>query len=171
MTERERFEKWFKEPLESLYENEHAGFAILMIALPVLERHLRWKSGENEKTRLDPNGPFYDELIKLFPTLGSRAIANDFWESYRHGLLHQATLKNKAGTAETSVKNDPTAPAITVSICSGGRQFVVAPVVFSKKVIDEIQSDFSTFLGAASVKQHPFSDVAITHGTSGVRNI
>jgi hypothetical protein len=35
---RENLERWFKEPLCSLYPNVHAGFPILMITLPLLER-------------------------------------------------------------------------------------------------------------------------------------
>ena len=162
---REHFQKWFVEPLNYLYTNEHAGFAIVMLSLPLLERYLRQKSGVHEKTSLDSR--FFNELFSLFPTLGDTATARDFWRLYRHGLLHQATLKTEIGTLEVSVKNDIDAWPITVSMCSQGRRFIVAPVVLSKMIIGEIESNFSTFIAPNSTA-HPLSTVAISAGSSGV---
>jgi len=61
---RNNFIKWFKEPLNTLYKNEHAGFAIVMLSLPILERYLRQKSGVFEKQNLDLR--FYREFLKMF---------------------------------------------------------------------------------------------------------
>jgi hypothetical protein len=43
-TNKEDFLKWRKQPLEQLYSNPDAGFAIMVISLPLLERYLRQKS-------------------------------------------------------------------------------------------------------------------------------
>jgi hypothetical protein len=47
------FVRWFKEPLRRLYKDPHAGFAIVMLSLPILERYLREKSGVREQPNLD----------------------------------------------------------------------------------------------------------------------
>ena len=40
-TDRENFQAWFVKPLKKLYKNPDAGFPIMMIAFPLLERYLR----------------------------------------------------------------------------------------------------------------------------------
>ena len=46
----EDFTRWDKKPLNVLYDYTDAGFPILMITLPLLERYLRQKSGVCEET-------------------------------------------------------------------------------------------------------------------------
>src|SRR5262245_31793538 len=84
----DNFKRWFSSIVADLYNNEHAGFAILMIIIPVLERYLREKSGVHEE-RLDSG--FYSELRGVFPTLSDNEMADEFWHVYRNGLLHQVT--------------------------------------------------------------------------------
>jgi hypothetical protein len=53
---RENFDAWFVNVLESLYPRREAGFVILMIAFPLLERYLRQRVGlPAEDDRLTTN--------------------------------------------------------------------------------------------------------------------
>src|SRR5207249_8734898 len=83
------YECWFKGVVRHLYNDVNAGFAILMIAIPLLERYLRQKSGAFEG---DLNDAFYREFLAVFPSLANISEAKDFWQVYRNGLLHQVTL-------------------------------------------------------------------------------
>jgi hypothetical protein len=60
----ENFRSWFVQVLEQLYQQRAAGFAITMIAFPLLERYLRQKVGLTPENRLSPE--FFAELLKLF---------------------------------------------------------------------------------------------------------
>ncbi len=64
----DNFVKWFKEPLNCLYQNTDAGFIILMGSLPLLERYLRQKTGIFED-KLDPT--FYKAFTDIFPSIGN----------------------------------------------------------------------------------------------------
>jgi hypothetical protein len=85
------FVRWFKKPLAQLYTNSDAGFIVLMASLPLLERFLRQKSGDHEQTTLTDN--FYREFIVLFPSVKNIDNAKKVWTLFRHGLLHQGTIK------------------------------------------------------------------------------
>src|SRR5947207_3496197 len=135
----DNFVKWFKEPLNKMYGNPDAGFAILMISLPILERYLRQKSGAFEKKHLDDH--FRQAFLKMFPALKDPDTATRFWEVYRHGLLHQATLK--AGDMLLGVALHGEAQEIEFD----GKVFTVSPVKFSEKVIEAIEADFKTYEG------------------------
>jgi len=95
----DNFVKWFKEPITELHKNTDAGFIILMVSLPLLERYLRYDTGVCEKTNLDER--FYKAFVDLFPSTGNTKAAQKFWETYRHGLLDQATLKTAAGLSQS----------------------------------------------------------------------
>ena len=151
------FEKWFKEPLERLYSDEHSGFVILMISLPLLERYLRSKTGIDESPQLDSR--FHQHLVQMFPALGDVPTAKIFWRIYRHGLLHQATLKSEQGTVEVSVRSRATSP-ITVLSTSDGWKFQVSPELLSRQVLAEIETHFSIFEAPASA-EHPLSTVTL----------
>jgi len=76
----DNYRSWFKEPIERLYADGHGGFALLILIIPLLERYLREKSGVHEGNL---NDGFYDEFLKLFPKLGTRDVAKEFWQVYR----------------------------------------------------------------------------------------
>jgi hypothetical protein len=154
----ENFVKWFKEPLNNMYGNSHAGFAILMISLPILERYLRQQSGVFEKKSLDDQ--FRQALLKVFPALKDTDTARRFWEVYRHGLLHQASLK--AGDTLLSVAVHGDAQEIEFD----GQVFTVSPVKFSKKVVEAIEADFATYEGVGS-PEHGLAQVSESTGRSG----
>jgi hypothetical protein len=154
----DNFVKWFKEPLNGIYGNPHAGFAILMISLPILERYLRQKSRVFEKKNLDEN--FREALLKMFPSLKDTDTARKFWEVYRHGLLHQAALK--AGDMLLAVAVHGEAQEIEFD----GHAFTVSPVKFSQKVVNTIEKDFPTYEGVDSPK-HGLPQVSDSTGRSG----
>lgn len=84
---RANFEVWFGSKLTPLIADAGAGFIVAMVAFPLLERYLRRKSGANPSTKA-----FRAALLHIFPELGTDAVAQQFWESYRHGLLHNVVL-------------------------------------------------------------------------------
>ncbi len=53
------FRSWYSNILHDLYSKQDAGFIILMISFPLLERYLREKSGVHEGNLTDS---FYSEL-------------------------------------------------------------------------------------------------------------
>ncbi|MDI6741957.1 MAG: hypothetical protein QMD11_04370 [Smithella sp.] len=162
-THKENFKHWFSDTIESLYENENAGFPILMLTFPLLERYLRSKSQTYEKSL---KKPFYNELLNLFPTLTDRTNAESFWEIYRHGILHQATLSQKKNHIDkiwiSNYKKD--------AIFYEKNVFYVNPVEFAKKVIDIINNDFPNY-EALEHSSHPLATKQIIidgfNGTCG----
>ena len=74
----EKFRLWYKEPIECLIaKDEHTGFAVLMLALPILERYLR------QRLKITTDGLtdiFYDEMVQMFPALKTSPYAKRFWK-------------------------------------------------------------------------------------------
>jgi hypothetical protein len=139
----DNFKNWYMATLERLYPYRDAGFAILMIGFPLLERYLR------KKVRLLPKDNlsdlFYTELASLFPVLSNVLTAKAFWQVYRNGLIHEVTLsrQNRSGHEMPVGWVSHDKPMISVEEGS----FWIHPVDFAKKVIDTIQNDFETFEG------------------------
>jgi hypothetical protein len=164
---RENFKLWFREIIEDLYKKENAGFPILMITFPLLERYIRSKSGVNEDPTLGDT--FYNELVKLFPVLKDKDIAKKFWHVYRNGILHQATLSQRTGKGIQMPDGWLSGVKKVVEIDSSGA-FWVNPVEFAKHIIDVIDKDFSNF-EAKSFLDHPLSTARLMadgyYSTSG----
>jgi hypothetical protein len=143
--DKSNFDSWYVDVLEKLFPNREAGFAILMISLPLLERLLKNRSYPPKHN----NEPFYWELLKVFPELSEAETARKFWEIYRHGLLHQVSLfkKNLKGKSLPIgwLTNDK--PDISVDLDGS---IWVNPVDFATRVLSEIQKDFNTFLSSPS---------------------
>jgi len=144
------FRTWFMEPLEVLYEMQ-AGFPIMLVILPILERFLREVSGVAEGS-LDDD--FFDVLIELFPALKSRDLARRFWQTYRNGLLHQLSfsLRDRRGRAMPSA-------CITFDqeeavLVHEEDQVSVNPISFGKLVTEVILDDYEVMAGEAS-PNHP----------------
>ncbi len=144
----QNFKCWFSDILDGLYANGNAGFVILMVAFPLLERYLREKSGVNEGAKLTDQS--YDELRNVFPALRDKAVARQFWHVCRNGLLHQVTFsqKNWSGSKMPDVWLTRQVELLTIDP-SGN--FRVNPVEFARTVIRTIESDFTTFEGQHSV--------------------
>jgi hypothetical protein len=152
------FVRWFEEPLSNLYKNPHAGFAIIILSLPILERYLREKSGVCEQPNLDDR--FHQEFLNMFPSVKDMPTSRKFWEVYRHGLLHQATLKAHGTVLSAAVHG------AAAELEFDGKVFTVAPVKFSQRVVNTIELDFTTYEGAGSPK-HSLSKVSVSTGRSG----
>ena len=153
MTEhRENFENWFVETLKGLYPKRDAGFAILMIPFPLLERYLRQKSGIGEKV-LD--APFYEELVKFIPELRDKVNACKFWHVFRNGLLHQVAIstENRRGDQMPQGILSHDFPK-AVEVDSQGR-FRVQPVELSERIISGIQADFAIYESTLASPHHP----------------
>jgi hypothetical protein len=144
---RENFKSWYVDILEGLYPDREAGFVILMVAFPLLERYLREKSAVHEGN-LDFR--FYQELLHVFPELKSDDVARQFWKVYRNSLLHQVTTCDKKYNLPAGwLSND----FATIEIDESGN-FMVHPAKFAKHVVVKIENDFITFEGCHSVN-HP----------------
>ena len=165
-TNKDNFNLWFRTIIESLYKNKHAGFPILMLTFPLLERYLRSKSGVNEGN-LKPS--FYDELRTLFPILKDNSIAEQFWQVYRNGILHQATLSQQDRKNIKMPDGWLSGDKKDIEI-DAGNAFWVNPVEFAKHVMNSIDKDFSYFEAASSFG-HPLSTTKKapdgSNGTSG----
>lgn len=139
----DNFKAWYVQILEGLYEKRDAGIAVLMISLPLLERYLR------RKHKLAPAENMTDAamggLCAMFPALGSVTQARAFWNVYRNGFLHQATVsrntKGGASLPDGWLTHDIAEP-IRVE---HDESFTVNPVQFSKVIVDTISGDFAAF--------------------------
>ena len=164
-TSLDNFRLWYSRVLTELSRDGDAGFVILMTAFPLLERYLREKSGVHEGNL---GQSFYTQLRVIFPAPIDNVQAEQFWQVYRNGILHQVTLsqQNRKGVRMPDGWLSGSADMITVD--SSG-DFWVHPAKFAKKVVDVIEADFGTFEGASSVN-HPFPSIH-THGphTSSVK--
>jgi hypothetical protein len=170
--DRETFRQWFKEPMDLLIARKHTGFALMMIALPLLERLLRGRSDLKDESL---NEQFYSELLKVFPTLEDVKGARALWQSFRHGILHQASfsLKRAGSTADFSGIigfQELSGPAIALRRSGDPEHLscMVDPVAFARAVLDEVESDLETFQNADPVK-HPMA--IVERLSSGVLSI
>jgi hypothetical protein len=152
------FDNWFARPLGLLNADPHGGFAVLMIAIPLLERYLREKSRCFEG---DLDDRFYSEFVKLFPDLNLDQAKN-FWHSYRNGLLHRASFskRNRRGTImpQAWISSRTAMAPTTINYDLANDVFVLLPKEFSDRVLRVIHDDFSTFLGSGSTS-HPLPEV------------
>lgn len=160
-TNKDNFNLWFRDILKLLYDKENAGFPILMITFPLLERYLRSKSGLSYDDNLDPC--FYDQLVKLFPELKDNKNATLFWNVYRNGILHQSTLSEKDRKGKTMPSGGLTSNIKESIEIDSNDDFSVNPVKFAKKVITTIDKDFSTF-EALGVSTPKLATIQITSG-------
>lgn len=147
-TDLTNFRAWYVNTLELLYPVRDAGIAVLMVSTPLLERYLRQKNGRTPEQPLDDG--CMGTLRRVFPVLPDNATAWRFWQVYRNGLLHQATLslRTRAGAAlpSSELTHDITRP---IELRPDG-SFVLQPVLFSKRVTDIVEADFAAFAGAGT---------------------
>ena len=92
-TNYENYRSWYADLLPTLFPDRNAGFIILMVALPLLERYLRQIVGLGPKDNL--NEDCMKELCKLFPELPDKTASRQFWDVFRNGILHQVTLSRE----------------------------------------------------------------------------
>jgi hypothetical protein len=160
ITESDRtiFKQWFREPIEFLIAKEHTGFAVMMIAIPLIERLLRRRCKIGDQHWTDA---FYDELYRVFPSLGDGAGAREFWQAFRNGILHQATLSLKGPrgaefSGTVGFKALPPGTPIMLQRSPEHLSCWVDPVAFARSVLNEVENDFQTFQEAEPEK-HPIA--------------
>jgi hypothetical protein len=152
----QNFKDWYANVLEGLYANGNAGFPIMMIAFPLLERYLREKSGSYEEVKL--NDEFFLRFKEIFPEVGSKENAVDFWQAYRHGILHQGAVSQKKRKG-VRLPSGWLSHDFGVIVVDDDGNFCVHPVKFAKRVIQVIEKDFTTFEAKHS-GSHPFPQVS-----------
>jgi hypothetical protein len=151
------FRSWFVEVLTGLYEQPNAGFAILMIAFPILERYLRQKVRIASGVDLDDRA--YDELARLFPELRDKDSARRVWHVFRHGILHQTTFSSRTKRGKALPAGVLSHEVARLEIDANGTLLVNA-VDFSKRVIEIVEADFATYVGAGGGSALPLPTVS-----------
>jgi hypothetical protein len=130
MTNRTNFRAWFASQIHKLSPDRDAGFVIAMISFPLLERYLRQKTNAEPK-----NKAFIAGLLKALPELGTTEAAILFWNSYRHGLLHNVTMNRESHglTHDSEI------------VCIEKDKVWLNPVLFAERIISTIENDFEIF--------------------------
>ena len=137
------FERWYVQVLQKLYLDTDAGFVVLLVTLPILERYIRYRCSIRQEDVLSDDG--YIELISLFPELEKLETAKAFWRACRHGLLHQLTFfpEARSTSALPSIIPNYSIPS-AIGVEADGA-IAVHPVLFSKKVVDRVLREVETF--------------------------
>ena len=95
ISETDRIEQWFYAPIKE--QQEHRGFTILMLIIPIYERYLRHIC-QNEAISLFSSNNC--ELNEIAHNLGINSDqAKRFWQIMRNGLLHRSTPKQTISTS------------------------------------------------------------------------
>lgn len=94
-SDRDRVHKWFIEPLMRMQRDD--GFIILMVILPLYERHLRVTYSALFRSE---DESFYEShkifgQVKQDLNLTTKQAAFDFWRIFRNGLMHRAVPNKK----------------------------------------------------------------------------
>lgn len=133
MINRANFDNWFASYIRNLHDDQNAGLVLTMISFPLLERYLR------QLTRSEPNSTeFLAGLQGLLSVLRTHEMAQAFWSAYRNDILHIATLS----TDTHRLTHQSPHP---VEVQEDGKVVWLNPFLFSKWVLETIESNFETF--------------------------
>jgi len=141
----ENFRNWYVETLKPMYARRESGIAVFMLSFPLLERYLRQKNELTPKDTL--NDAFMKDLCTLFPAIENEQVARQFWNVFRNGFLHQATLSQKTNAGKdlpAGILSHDLRQAVAIN---PDDSFLVQPVLFSQNVIQEIEQNFTVFSG------------------------
>ncbi len=105
MSEADRIQKWYYDPIEE--QGEHRAITILMLIIPIYERYLRYACSHEGGFGL--NTCPVQQIANQFAI--SREQAYHFWQIMRNGLLHRGTPKEMAGLKQYALTN--TGPVIS----------------------------------------------------------
>ncbi len=153
MTAIKNFRDWYVESLKVLFPLRKAGFPILMVSFPLLERYLRQRVGLPGHDAL--NDAFFDSLVSVVGELKDRKTARIFWTAYRHGLLHEVTLSRETRRGSTLPVAWLSHDVSLFSIDENG-DYWLQPVLFAARVLETIESDFGTFeKGSRAINPFP----------------
>jgi hypothetical protein len=143
------FRAWYVKVLESLYPRRASGVATLMISFPLLERYLRQANGlKPEEVVL--NDSCMTTLQTIFAALPDIATARNFWQVYRNGLLHQATLSTRTRKGTILPAGSMTHDIKVPLVIKRNGSFVLHPVFFSQEVVRTIEANFRIFEGVGT---------------------
>jgi hypothetical protein len=128
----ERIDKWFIQPLREMSGSQ--GFIVLMILLPLYEKHLR------VKFQMDDD---FSKGHKIFKTIGrhlslSEEGAFEFWRHVRNGLLHKALPKESTQFKYGIREQGP-------PIDQNGDVFWINPFAMRDRLLEEIVPDTKTW--------------------------
>ena len=157
---RVRYHRWYRAILEKLFSDRDAGYAILMITFPLLERFVFGLTRRSTADHFSSHEK--KEILAIFKD-ELRTINNvgDFWSACRHGLLHQVTpfISKKNGDPFPNVVLTHDIP---VPICiEDDGSIIVHPVLFARRILDSIEADFSTFRGGKEAHINPLPKVEV----------
>jgi hypothetical protein len=131
--------------------NPDGAFAVMMLTLPLAERYFREKVGIGDATL---NSAFHLEFANAFNI--NEQISRDFWQVYRNGLMHQATLSKVNRNGITMPRGLMTlktaATPHSINFDSTTNEFAVLPKELSEEVIKIIRNDFLTFESQGNVR-------------------
>lgn len=93
-TPKERFIRWFIEPVERLKEVDGGGgaFVAMSVGFFLCERYFRSKEGLIDDHSPAGNAKFKDAAASHFDV--NRKFFADFWNIYRNGMQHQGSPKS-----------------------------------------------------------------------------
>lgn len=137
----QNFRDWYVNILNDLYRNRNADLAIMSIALPLLERYLRVKSGALEDNPL--RDKFYNEFQDIFPEIIDKKNAIVFWGAFRQGLLQKPASSSKDYRGIKLAHGGLSNLVNTIVVVDGN--IWVNPRMFAQRIIARIEGDFSTF--------------------------
>jgi hypothetical protein len=142
------FEAWYACVLATLYPNDKAGIAVLMLSLPLAERYMR------QRNKVGPEAGLTDDcmrtLVAILPALRDVATARAFWTVYRNGFLHQATLSTVARGGSALPVGWLTHNSGEPFVIRQDGSFQVQPVLLSDAIVRAIRADFEVFAGTAA---------------------
>jgi len=117
--------RWYLKPLGKL-NHQHDGFAILILAFPLYEKHLKFFLGSME---FSENSPLVKQIGKDFKI--STEQAYELWQIFRNGLLHLALPDATEMNYDWALSQD-----IDVPIKVKDATFIINPLLFKNKVIE-----------------------------------
>lgn len=141
------FDKHFVKVLGSLYGNRDAGYAVIMISMPLLERYLRQKVCIGTNSLADS---FYNEFVRLFPSAKDVPTAKQLWAAYRHGFLHQGTMSTETSSGVSLPAAYLTHDMADAIAIRADGSFLLHPDLFSKRAVAEIVANFLVYRGTVA---------------------
>jgi hypothetical protein len=147
---RENFDSWYVSHINELKRHSTAGFVLLLISFPLLERYLSLKARQRERNARVTHPKFLRELRIAFPEI-KESRAETFWNCYRNGLLHGIAMKTEGYGLRSE------GPAVEVE---GSGRIWINPRAFAEKVVSIIEGDFQVFEGELAPDIWPIPEVA-----------
>ncbi len=92
LTEKQKVEKWFIEPLQRLKDDD--GYVSLMLCFPLLECVMRFELEipDDQDIPFSDNSPALHWFAKFMQI--PEAEARNVWDAFRNGLLHRGMVKD-----------------------------------------------------------------------------